>query len=40
VDGFALQDHLPVAEVTNEIEIAALVIDPGLLPVAGARIKS
>src|SRR5260370_36708517 len=25
---FALQDHLPVAEVTNEIEIASLVIDP------------
>ena len=31
-DSFALKNHLAVFEVSGEIKIAALVVDPGLLP--------
>jgi hypothetical protein len=33
-DCFALQNHLSVFEVANEIEKTAFVVDPGLLPVS------
>jgi hypothetical protein len=34
LDGFALQDHLAVFELADEIEIATFVVDPGLFPFA------
>lgn len=37
--GFALQHHLPILELANEIKITTLVVDPGLLPFARPRVK-
>ena len=38
--GLALENHLPIFEVANEIEVATLVVDPGLLPVTRSRVES
>ena len=40
LDGLARQNHLAIAELSGEIQITALVVDPGLLPLAGIRIKN
>ena len=36
---FALKNHLAVFELSDEIEIAALIVDPSLLPLIGAGIE-
>jgi hypothetical protein len=36
----ALQNHLAVFEVADKIEIAALIVDPRLLPMAGTHVEN
>src|SRR6267154_1483910 len=38
-DSFALQNELPIFELSDKIEIAALVVDPCLFPLAGSRVE-
>src|SRR5215472_16857508 len=38
-DRFALQDHLAIFEITNEIKITAFVVDPSLFPMSGICVE-
>src|SRR5215510_8894323 len=38
--GLARQNHLPVLKLTDEVEIAAVVVHPGLLPLSNGGHKS
>ena len=38
-DGFALEDHVAILEVTDEIKIASFVVDPRLFPMAGICVE-
>src|SRR6516225_9333406 len=38
-DGFALEDHVAILEITDEIKIAAFVVDPRLFPTAGIYVE-
>jgi len=37
--GFAGQNHLAVFELADEIQICALIVDPGLFPFAGGWVE-
>ena len=37
--GFALQNHLPIFELANEVEIRALIVNPCLFPLAGSHVE-
>src|SRR5712691_1747910 len=37
-NGFALQNELPLFELSDKIEVTAFVVDPGLFPLPGAGV--
>src|SRR5579862_6432128 len=35
-NGFTLENHLSIVEAADEVEVAAFIVDPGLLPASAA----